>query len=63
MGFTGAPQISGKNGGSGVVFLCIPTPAYRGAPSYTGSNVMVSTPPSSPGNTVIAFYTSGTFTS
>lgn len=48
----------GGNGGSGVAILSVPTIYYSG--TYTGSNVAVTT---SGSNTVLSFYSSGTYTS
>ena len=47
-------------GGSGVIILSVPTSRYSGA--YTGSNVVVTTPPAAPGQTVVTFNSSGTYT-
>jgi hypothetical protein len=43
-----------------VVILAIPTPNYSA--SYTGSNVVISTPPAAPGQTVVTYNSSGTYT-
>jgi hypothetical protein len=51
----------GGNGGSGVAKFAIPNAIYP-TTSRTGSNVIVTTPAQSPGNTVVSFYTSGTLT-
>jgi hypothetical protein len=48
----------GGTGGSGVFILSVPTIYYSG--TYTGSNVAVTT---SGANTVLSFYSSGTYTS
>jgi hypothetical protein len=53
---------NGGQGGSGVVKITVPNARYPGI-QYTGSNVVISNPPSAPGNTVINFYSSGTFRS
>jgi hypothetical protein len=59
-GWITSPYIgSGGSGGSGVVILSIPTPNYPG--SATGATV--TTPPAAPGQTVLTFNSSGTFTS
>ena len=54
---------SGENGyygGSGVVILSVPTPNYTA--TYTGSNVVVETPSNAPGQTIMTFNSSGTYT-
>ena len=54
---------SGENGyygGSGVVILSVPTPNYTA--TYTGSNVVVATPSNAPGQTIMTFNSSGTYT-
>jgi hypothetical protein len=38
----------------------VPTSRYSG--TYTGSNVVVTTPPAAPGQTVVTFNSSGTYT-
>jgi hypothetical protein len=48
------------NGGSGIVAIAVPTPQYSA--TYAGSNVAVTTPPAAPGQTVITWYDSGTYT-
>jgi hypothetical protein len=48
------------SGGSGVVKLAVPTPNYSG--TYTGANVVVTTPPAAPGRTVLTYNSSGTYT-
>lgn len=50
----------GWHGGSGIAILSIPTPNYTGA--YTGGNVVVATPPNAPGQTILTFNGSGTYT-
>jgi len=50
----------GMAGGSGVVILAIPTPTYTGV--YSGGPVVVSNPPAAPGQTVLKFTGSGTYT-
>jgi len=45
------------NGGLGVIVLSIPTTKYSG--SYTGANVVITT---SGSNTIVSFYSSGTYT-
>ena len=70
-GTSGTPQTGGGggggfnnftnagSGGSGVIILAIPTPAYPGsAPGAT-----VTTPPAAPGKTVLTYNSSGIFTS
>lgn len=50
----------GSPGGSGIVILAVPTPNYSA--SYTGSNVVISTPPAAPGMTVLTYNSSGAYT-
>jgi hypothetical protein len=52
-----ATESNGGPGGSGVVILSVPTAQYTG--TYTGANVVVTT---SGSNTVLKFYSSGTYT-
>jgi hypothetical protein len=48
----------GGSGGSGIVIIAVPTPSYPGsAPGAT-----VTTPPAAPGQTVLTFNSSGTYT-
>ena len=54
----GSSTGTGGLGGSGVVIIAIPTPNYPG--SATGATV--STPPAAPGQTVLTYTASGTFT-
>ena len=54
----GGTSATGGTGGSGIVILSVPTIYYSG--TYTGSNVAVTT---SGANTVLSFYSSGTYTS
>jgi hypothetical protein len=59
---TGSGNPGGGAGGSGVVSLAIPTVNWPGPGSYTGSNVIVTTPPAAPGMTVITYNSPGTYT-
>lgn len=59
---TGSGNPGGGAGGSGVVSLAIPTANWPGPGSYTGSNVIVTTPPAAPGLTVITYNSPGTYT-
>jgi hypothetical protein len=52
-----SPNGAGVGGGSGIVVLSIPTTNYSG--TYTGSNVSIST---SGSNTIMQFFSSGTYT-
>jgi hypothetical protein len=49
--------VAGGAGGSGIVILVIPTPNYPGA--YAP---IASTPPLSPGKTLLTYTSSGTYT-
>jgi hypothetical protein len=51
----------GGNGGSGVAKFAIPNAIYP-TTARAGANVIVTNPPSAPGNTVVSFYSSGTLT-
>lgn len=53
---------TGGAGGSGAVILAIPTPSYSGVYGPAPA-VAVSTPPAAPGQTILQFNGSGTYTS
>lgn len=57
----GIGSSSGGNGGSGVVILSVPTPNYTGTYSPP-STVTITTPAAAPGQTIIKFNGSGTYT-
>lgn len=59
-GFNSPVWRGGAQGGPGVAILVIPTPRYTG--TFTGPSVAVTTPPFAPGQVVLTFNSTGTYT-